>query len=97
VGRVREGVIPLPLGVRGLCPRKKFKIVYVKMCFKLISQLILNTERSYSGLLICGYIRGCLRLLLNLLKLVVFEAPETLVQAISCLQLVRVDGVRALP
>jgi hypothetical protein len=25
-GRVREGVYPLPLGVRGLCPRKIFQI-----------------------------------------------------------------------
>jgi hypothetical protein len=64
--------------------------------FKLISQLILNIERIYSGLLIRGYIRVGLRLLLNLLKLVMFEAPETLVQA-SCLQLIRVDGVRVLP
>jgi hypothetical protein len=25
-GRVREGVYPLPLGIRGLCPRKNFQI-----------------------------------------------------------------------
>jgi hypothetical protein len=68
-----------------------------KCVFKPISQLILNTERIYSELLICGYIRGYLRLLLNLLKLVTFDAPETLVQASSCLQLVKVDGVRTLP
>ena len=88
MGEGAGGVIPLPLRVRGLCPRKNLENVYVEVCFMLICQLILNTERSYSELLIFGYIRGCLRLLLNLLKLVVFEAPETLVQAISCLQLV---------
>jgi hypothetical protein len=57
--------------IRVLCPREKL-LFTLKSVFKPISQLILNTERSCSGLLICG----CLRLLLNLLKLVMFEAPE---------------------
>jgi hypothetical protein len=97
--RVGEGAgggnTPSRWGFGGLPPKKFSKLFTLKCVFKLISQLILNTERSYSGLLIFGYIRGCLRLLLNLLKFVVFEAPETLVQAISCLQLV-IIGLRLM-
>jgi hypothetical protein len=72
------------------------KLFTLKCVFKLISQSILNAERSNSGFLICGYIRVCSRLLLDLVikTCVMFEAPETLMQA-SCLQLVRVNGVRA--
>jgi hypothetical protein len=77
------GNTPSRWGFGGCAPEKISKFFTLKCVFKLISHSVLNTERSYSGLLIFGYICGCLWLLLNLLKLVMFEAPETLVQAIA--------------
>jgi hypothetical protein len=60
-------------------PRKKISKLFTFWCvFKLNSQLSLKTERSYSGLLICGNIHGHKRLLLNILKFAMCEAPESL-------------------
>jgi hypothetical protein len=76
---VRERLIAPPAGGSGIVPRKIPKLFKFECVFKLISQLTLNTdERSYSGLLICGNIRGCKRPLLNVSTFVMFEAPESL-------------------
>jgi hypothetical protein len=73
-GRVWEGVLPSSWVFGGWAGEKKYKLFTMRCFSELIFKLILNTERSYTGLLICGYIRGCKRLLLNLLKFVMFGA-----------------------
>jgi hypothetical protein len=52
----RGGITPYRWGFGGCAPDKISKFFTLKCVFKLISQSILNTERSYSWLLIFGYI-----------------------------------------
>lgn len=73
-----KGMGPSRLGFGGCAPPKNSQLITFKSVFKLSSQLILNTECNYSVFVICGYMRGCKLLLLNLLKFVIFETPESL-------------------
>jgi hypothetical protein len=51
VGEGAGGVIPLRWGLGAVPPKKISKLFTLKCVFMLICQLILNTERSYSGLI----------------------------------------------
>jgi hypothetical protein len=73
----RGGYYALPLGVRGSAPETKSKLFLFKCHFKLVVQLILDTERGYIRLLIFGYMRNFKRLLVSLIKLVMLEASES--------------------